>query len=486
MAATIKQRARGLIRAISDVLADKSIPKTLRDQIEALSVSLKKTWSELEADADHDPVEALKESANMGAWLESRIHSMFTNIADDMYGNGKLTREERMALNHAIGQALDTFIDTVLADAPQIYTRSPWQDVDEEPQPVQEAEASLLESAPMPLLEKAVRADGTIGVKIIAPGWGSSGYYPAEVLQRDGPKVFISGLKMYWNHPTPTEEAERPERDLRDLAAELVSPARWVTDHPAGPGLYADAKVFEAYQPPVDDLAQHIGVSIRAIGKGAPGSAEGRQGNIIQEITAARSVDFVTTPGAGGEVLTLFEAARGGGAAKTQTEEGMTKEEIEAMQAENKRLKEEVETLKKGKKEADEAKEAAATEAARLREARALTDAAAVIQAELDKFNLPETTRKRLAESLNHNLPLTEAGVLDKGKFGSQVQESAKSELTYLASALGLGDVRGMGSSTAGDLSQDFFAESQKRLEANFREMGMSESAAKIAATGRQ
>lgn len=162
----------------------------------------------------------------------------------------------------------------------------------------------------MPLVEKAVRRDGSIPIKIIQPGWGSSGYYPADVLERDGPKVFTKGMHMYWNHPTQSEEAERPERSLNDLAGVLLSDARWESNGPKGPGLYADAKVFENYRGAVDDMAEHIGVSIRAMGKAQQGTVEGRRGPLITELTAGRSTDFVTAPGAGGEIITLFEAAR--------------------------------------------------------------------------------------------------------------------------------------------------------------------------------
>lgn len=160
------------------------------------------------------------------------------------------------------------------------------------------------------LREKALRRDGTIGLRLIGPGWGSSGYYPAETLRRDGPQVFRSGMKMYWNHPTASEESERPEGDLRDLAAVLVSDARWEEAGQAGPGLYADAKLFEGYTKAVEELAPHIGVSIRGSGRASSGEAEGRQGTIISALTSGRSVDFVTEPGAGGRIVQLFEAAR--------------------------------------------------------------------------------------------------------------------------------------------------------------------------------
>ena len=52
-------------------------------------------------------------------------------------------------------------------------------------------------------------------LKLIAPGKGSSAFYPAEVLKRDGPKTFTKGTHIYINHATSAEEAKaRPEGRL--------------------------------------------------------------------------------------------------------------------------------------------------------------------------------------------------------------------------------------------------------------------------------
>lgn len=163
-----------------------------------------------------------------------------------------------------------------------------------------------------PLSEKAVRRDGTVGIKIIGPGWGSSGYYDRAVLERDVPRAFPPGTHMYWNHPTMSEAVERPERDLRDLAAVTVSTPRWEDSGSQGPGMYAEAAVFSGYKETVDQIAEHIGVSIMGEGATEIGKAEGRQGPIVKEIARGASIDFVTKPGAGGKVLKIFESAPGG------------------------------------------------------------------------------------------------------------------------------------------------------------------------------
>jgi len=45
----------------------------------------------------------------LAQWLESRLHLTFTEIADDLYGNGHVTREERIALSGLISDALNAF-----------------------------------------------------------------------------------------------------------------------------------------------------------------------------------------------------------------------------------------------------------------------------------------------------------------------------------------------------------------------------------------
>lgn len=62
----------------------------------------------------------------IGGRLEARIHTAFAVMADDMYADGRLTRDERIALSNAFGSALKAFVDQVEADAPQLYQRDPW------------------------------------------------------------------------------------------------------------------------------------------------------------------------------------------------------------------------------------------------------------------------------------------------------------------------------------------------------------------------
>lgn len=562
-----------------------------------------------------DAGDPLLEKANVGNWLEARLHSAFTNIADDMFGQGYLTRTERIILSAAIGSALDTFNTSVFDAAPHLYQRGPWDNPPEptdavvaseaekkeqdgmhppshylvvedaqkpstwhlrvkdangkvnhnlmgaawaalhggyrgnkyagpgkqeaiskltalykkegldlpeamreadvkEPAKVEDCvkkvmatgksessawaicraslgegdmpkgvsketiqialdalgikevqEASDFETEFVPLVERAVRSDGTIPLKIIQPGWGSSGYYPAQVLERDGPKVFQPGLKMYWNHPTPTEETERPEGDLRGLAAELVSQARWVPDHNSGPGLYAEAKVFNPFRDAVDELSEHIGVSIRARGRAVYGQTEGQSGRIIQEITDARSVDFVTSPGAGGQILQLFEARRDGQQNLDDKENNDMTDQLEKELQEEKTKNTEL-----------------AGQLAILRRQMLMTEAGEFVALELAKVTLPEPVKGRLLRDLAKEPPIKDDN-LDKDAFKTRIAEAVKEELTYIVSITGEGQITGFGESAKVPAQTDEQAEAA--LEKAFGRLGLKENVAKQAARGR-
>ena len=338
----------------------------------------------------------------------------------------------------------------------------------------------------VPLVEGTLRRDGTVPVKLIQPGWGSSGFYPAEVLERDGPVVFPAGTKMYWNHPTLSEEAERPEGDLRNLAAELVSGARWEAAGAAGPGLYADAKVFGPYQAAVEELAPHIGVSIRAAGRAVAGEADGRTGRIVQQLVNARSVDFVTEPGAGGQIISMFEAARrdvstqrrkGAEAQDGSTDNGALQAQeaiqMEELQAQLAEAQQQIEDLR--------------TANARLAEALVLRDAHALAGEVLAEANLPDVTRRRLLGQVATNPPVGEDGQLDALALRQRVTEAITAEQQYLAEAAGYGAgrIQGIGGQQAQGNQVDEAAVQARMAEA-FQALGLSEASARAAANGRQ
>lgn len=161
--------------------------------------------------------------------------------------------------------------------------------------------------------EASSLGDGKYRIRIIMPGQGSSGIYTAENLAESAP-LFKAGTEMFIDHPTESEEWERPERSIRDYAGVFLEDATVGEDG----ALYTVCKVFSGVNELIKDKWEHIGVSINAW-CADPISENG----IVPPIAGVRSVDFVTTPGAGGAIVDLLESNRNDNYVK---EAGMDKE----------------------------------------------------------------------------------------------------------------------------------------------------------------
>ncbi|MER7213206.1 hypothetical protein ABT340_39600 [Streptosporangium sp. NPDC000239] len=88
---------------------------------------------------------SLTEGASLGQWLEARMHLGFTKLADELYGDGRLTREERIGLSQAVGDGLKAFVTRVEADCPRLYQRAVWdspEEPDDDSQELEEAPSS--------------------------------------------------------------------------------------------------------------------------------------------------------------------------------------------------------------------------------------------------------------------------------------------------------------------------------------------------------
>jgi hypothetical protein len=173
-------------------------------------------------------------------------------------------------------------------------------------------------------------------VKVIESGWGSSGYYGADMLAKYGPEVFTEGVKVFMNHPSANEASDRPERDVHQLAGKLVSNAVF---NEADKSLYADVQFYSHYAPIIKEMAGDVGLSIHALGSAQMGEADGRKGPIIESLVAdpLTSVDVVTVAGAGGKFISLLESYKSNDnfttVEESLEEEGnmsITKEEFEA------------------------------------------------------------------------------------------------------------------------------------------------------------
>jgi hypothetical protein len=115
------------------------------------------------------------------------------------------------------------------------------------------AEAPRVVASPKP---------GRLLVQLIQAGWSLNGrYYPAEVLRRDGPKAWPAGTQCFVDHATEAEDEARPAGSIRNLAATLTRDAYW---DPSRKALLAEVRLFAPWREAISDMAESIGMSIRA------------------------------------------------------------------------------------------------------------------------------------------------------------------------------------------------------------------------------
>lgn len=172
----------------------------------------------------------------------------------------------------------------------------------------QVTETMILNNEFIPISEAGfIPGSDTLLIKIIGAGWGSSGYYSKEVLKNSA-RLYSTGTRMFMNHPTKTEQRERPERSVEDLAGYLNKESAWWDENgPLGPGLYQQCRVFPRFLNIIQDAAKIIGISHYVLGRTRTGQADGRTGPIVDSIDEVVSVDFVTRAGAGGGIITEAE-----------------------------------------------------------------------------------------------------------------------------------------------------------------------------------
>jgi len=160
--------------------------------------------------------------------------------------------------------------------------------------------------------------------------WGSSGYYPATVLERDGAKTFPAGTQVHIDH---TEAGKNDSAGT--IIGELAEDARYVEEADGAKVLRAPMRFYTTgiYNAAwVKERAKALGVSIRAGVTFMQGERAGRKGKIVTSFTEGVSVDVVSRAGAGGKFGMIKESARPALAEETDTRGNtMEKEERDAL-----------------------------------------------------------------------------------------------------------------------------------------------------------
>ena len=152
---------------------------------------------------------------------------------------------------------------------------------------------------------------GDINVILIEAGTNEMKHrhYPVRTIQEAAP--LFTGLKMYINHPTKTEEKERPERNLSDWAS-TIKESRAIDGKAVAKVSVHDPWLRERLANKT--FRENVGLSINAGGLISYGKVNGKDMQIVEKITLSRrngpaSVDWVTEAGARGRVASeLFES----------------------------------------------------------------------------------------------------------------------------------------------------------------------------------
>lgn len=379
-------------------------------------------------------------------------------------------------------------VDIPSADLPSVKRkiRSAYKSLDvadeEIPRWVKEAEMRTLISEFIPLTEATITAKGKGQVVVIKPGFNASKkrYYPQETLARDF-KVF-EGVKMYSDHPTEAEEQARPERSIKDWVAVLEN-VRVRANDGAVIGDYTVVEPWmEAKLAKLRDSGQlnKIGVSINAVGSASKQKIEGVDTTFIEKLVNARSVDFVTEPGAGGSVEifeangTTFDVDLIDLAGLKERRPDMVKAIEESVRNEftkevkhKMELQETVDKLTKDNevlvKENGDLK-AKITEADK---AQVKAEAQAKIKEAVGKAELPDAAKVRLLERFKD--AETDTGVAD----------AVKAEVEYIATLSEAGKVKGMGPEKVNPKAD------HEALVESFKRIGMTKESAEVAASAR-
>jgi hypothetical protein len=268
-------------------------------------------------------------------------------------------------------------------------------------------------------------------VRIISSGAGSSSYYPAPVLERDGPSVFVAGTKAFANHSSFDEMWNRPERSILDIVGKQVSEAVWEPDAPEGEGLYANyeykADFIESVIKPFGDV---IGVSISAFGDvvrdefgdEAIKTIGDYTGTVIERLypDPFTSVDVVTVPGRDGRIIErLTEAMKPFSEHKRPAEPRQTNEKEKSVDEEK------IGQVIDAKLEAF-----AETLLAKINPAPVVSeepDMGAVTEAAV-KAEIPEDGRERVRESVKSGVSPEDAIAREK-KYVESIEAAVKAKI---------------------------------------------------------
>ena len=332
---------------------------------------------------------------------------------------------------------------------------------------------------------------GKLTIRVIEAGFNKSKqrYYPAGVLKRDF-KIF-EGAKMFVDHQTDQEAKVKPEGSVNNWVANVTKVWAESDGTIMGESIVIDPQ-FKAKLDKLHEakMLNEMGVSIRAIGEASRKVVDGVETNYVESLVKARSVDFVTYAGAGGQVETM-ESDRDAehdvdllneAELRKRRPDLVTLIETSARQSTS-QGEAKLKSLELQLKEANDALAAKTTELnaanAKLKESDKKI-AGQHLESLLKEANLPEVAQKRLKDQFK------EADKIDGMK------EAVDAEAAYIKSLspnAGTGKVTGLGVKQNGVQESDRVVEQtaeqkkaqRKQLRESFQSLGMTKEEAKLA-----
>jgi hypothetical protein len=423
-------------------------------KVVALLESARRAEPEGFSEADRKlTITPLAEGRNIGAHMEARIHRDFTNHADGMYGDGRLTRPERIGLSKAIGKGLDAFTAHVEAEHPQLYKRDLWTD----PAAASMTEArKLREAGPMTAGElSAALADAVREV------YGGEDIY---TWVRDNTADWVvftveDGTDCDLYQQAYTVNADTQEVTLTSEPTEVIARTTY-EPAPPDPDETGDGEQLTENEPgtlPAYDKKEGI----------VPELTEDQKRQLAEAAKVRADLDAANA--------LLAEAVA------DKNELDQTKQQLAeatAKVAESAAVADRVTELETKLAEA-------AAHNVRMENDRV---ARTLCAEALKTSDLPEFTHSRVTESVVRDLPVTD-GVLDKALLAESITATISAEVAYvakLAESSGAGTPRGLGGGTKSDAEPLSAGDFNTKIAESFQRLGMTSDAAKLAATGRR
>jgi hypothetical protein len=408
------------------------------------------------------------ESRSVGTWLESRLHLALTQYADDMYGDGRLTREERSTLSSAIGDGLQAWTARVEADAPQLFQRDPWDDAPDAEMAADEALTGDTRARLQRAVAAAYSSDDEDGTWV----WD---YDPDEAF------VIYGNDDKTWRQAYTDENGialtgEPVEVDRRTTYVPIEAPAAEATPSaPISPELLAVTETAAVLDRAAKALHNSPGHPVTASADGSPSTA-------------------TTTPVTEG-VSTMSGATNEGVQPTAGNQNDTPVDEALAFVAKQRddavnqlaAITEALTDARSSERTANAERDAAVAralllegnEAGRLAVDKALAENTAGIPESMYASIAP-----RVHTAVRGNVPFTD-GKVDAVALEALVASAIKAEAGYAAAVLesqGVGRPSGLGGSDAVGLSE---ADYEAKLTADFVDLGMDLESAKLAAKGR-